>query len=641
MKLGKLVKAGIDEPWRVPLYLPTSYIDCTQVFDRFDNLPTFQQDVIVVGRYVGDLRTQFKPSRFGGKSSPLCTGTLVDSCGRSLKFSFFGRAHALEAQLESFMDRVFVRGTLNFSGGQLYLNAPTVITPDLLGKIVPVYPGVPRVISADSMRRMLAELLDETIPLAAERIRGELHQVVQGKKLRDILHAPPWTLDEVLRKVHWPSSLEEAEIAQDVLERVAAIISVLDLRNSAKPIVVSRTPLKYDGWECLLDAIPFKLTEEQRAGIEHLVNCFARPVTSTTLINGDVGMGKSIIYQVVIAAVAKAGGRSAVLLPNERLAYQAHEEILGFWPELAPMLVNKKTKVDLTQKSILVGTTALLFREIGHLDVCVTDEQHRFSVEQRTALANDKTHLIEMSATPIPRTQAMLSYGSMNVIRLTQRHSAQDIHTEIVTREQAREMVEHIKNMVMQGDRILIVCPRKEQQEILDEETIPLPSVHEVAEKWEKIFPGKIRVVHSDTPDEESKRALSDIKAGQASVIVATTVLECGLTIEGLRALVVVHAERFGVAQLHQLRGRLSRHGGYGICYLFVPRKISDRSFSRLLAVASTNDGFKLSELDMNLRGFGDLSIAGERQHGSATSLFFNKDVSVALLQEMIESIAD
>jgi ATP-dependent DNA helicase RecG len=640
MKLGKLVKAGIGEPWRVPLYLPTSYIDCTQVFDRFDNLPTFQQDIIVVGRYMGDMRTQFKPSRFGGKSSPLCTGTIVDGYGRSLKFSFFGRAQALEAQLESFTDSVFIRGTLNFSGGQLYLNAPTVISPDLLGKIVPVYPGVPRVISADSMRRMLAELLDETIPLAAERIRGELHQVVQGKKLRDILHAPPWTLDEVLRKVHWPSSLEEAEIAQDVLERVAAIISVLDLRNSAKPVVVSRAPLIYDNWECLLEAIPFKLTAEQLGGIEHLVNCFAQPVTSTTLINGDVGMGKSIIYQVAIAAVAKAGGRSAVLLPNERLALQAHEEIQGFWPELAPTLVSKKTKEDLTTKSILVGTTALLFREIGHLDVCVTDEQHRFSVEQRIALANDKTHLVELSATPIPRTQAMLSYGSMNVVRLTERHSVQDIHTEIVTREQAREMVEHIKNMVMQGDRILIVCPRKEQQEILDEETIPLPSVHEVAEKWGKIFPGKIRVVHSDTPDEESKRALRDIKSGQASVIVATTVLECGLTIEGLRALVVVHAERFGVAQLHQLRGRLSRHGGYGICYLFVPRKISDRSFSRLLAVASTNDGFKLSELDMNLRGFGDLSIAGERQHGSATSLFFNKDVSVLLLQEMIELIA-
>jgi len=640
MKLGKLVKAGIDEPWRVPLYLPTSYIDCTQVLDRFDNLPTFQQEVIVVGRYIGDIRTQFRPSRFGGKSSPLCTGTLVDVNGRSLKFSFFGRAQPFETQLESFPDRVFVRGALNFSGGQVYLNAPAVISPDMVGRIIPVYPGVPRVISVDSMRRMLAEVLEDTIPLAAERIREELHQVAQGKKLREILQAPPWTLDDVLRKVHWPSSHEEAEIAHAVLERVAAIISVLDLRKSTKPIVICRKPLKYEKWECLLEAIPFKLTSEQRVGIEHLIDCFAQPVTSTTLINGDVGMGKSIIYQVAIAAVALAGGRSAVLLPNERLAIQAYEEIRGFWPGLAPMLVNKKTKEDLTKKSILIGTTALLFRQIGHLDVCVTDEQHRFSVDQRIALANDKTHLVEMSATPIPRTQAMLSYGSMNVIRLTERHSVQDIHTEIATREHAREMVDHVKNMVLQGDRVLIVCPRKEQQEILDEETIPLPSVHEVADKWEKIFPGKIRVVHSDTPDKESRSALDDIKSGRASVIVATTVLECGLTIEGLRALVVVHAERFGVAQLHQLRGRLSRHGGYGICYLFVPRQISDRSFSRLLAVASTNDGFKLSEMDMNLRGFGDLSVAGERQHGSATSMFFNKDVSVSLLQEMIELIS-
>lgn len=639
MKLGKLVKAGIDEPWKVPLYLPTGYIDCTQIVDCFDNISAFQQEIIVFGRYAGDIRTQFRPGRFGGKFSPLSTGTLMDSHGRQLKFSFFGRAQPFQTQLESSPDGVYVRGTLNFSSGQVYLNSPSMIIPDLIGKIAPVYPRVPRVISEDSMRKMLSEFLDETIPLAAERIRGELHQVAQGKRLRELLQAPPWTLDDVLRKVHWPSSLDEAQVAQDVLERVAAIISVLDLRNSSKPVAEPRQPLKCDSADRLLAAVPFKLTAEQRRGIEHLLACFAKPITSTTLINGDVGMGKSIIYQAAIAAVAKAGGRSAVLLPNERLALQAFEEIQTYWPELTPTLVNKKTKGDLTGKSILIGTTALLFREIGHLDVCVTDEQHRFSVEQRAALANDKTHLIEMSATPIPRTQAMLTYGSMNVIRLTERHSVQDIHTKIVTREQAREMVGHIKDMALQGDRILIVCPRKEQQEVSDEEVVPLPSVNEVAEKWEKIFPGRIRVVHSDTPDDESQWALDDIKAGRASVIVATTVLECGLTIEGLRALVVVHAERFGVAQLHQLRGRLSRHGGYGVCYLYLPRKVSDRSMSRLVAVASTNDGFKLSELDMNLRGFGDLSIAGERQHGNATSFFFNKDVSVPLLQEMIDLI--
>jgi len=569
----------------------------------------------------------------------MSTGSLVDDHGHQLKFSFFGRAKPFETLLDSHADKVFLRGVLNFTGGQFFLNSPSIISPDLMGKIIPVYPGVPRVISVDMIRRLICEKLESTIPLAAEQIRSELNHVIQGRRLREILQAPSWTLDDVLRKVHWPQSLEEGMTAQHVIERIAAVISVLELRRTSTPVVTTRPPIKYDDWEKLLSPIPFKLTSEQRAGIEHLVDCLAQPNTSTTLINGDVGMGKSIIYQVAIALVAKAGSRAAVLLPNERLALQAHEEIAKLWPELEPTLVNKRTKEDLTKKSILVGTTALLFREIGNIDVCVTDEQHRFSVEQRTALANDKTHLIEMSATPIPRTQAILTYGSMNVIRLTQRHSAQDIHTEIATREQVWEMVEHVKNMVLEGDRLLIVCPRKEQKDALDEDDIPLPSVHEVAEKWEGIFPGLIRVVHSDTPEEEAKQALDDIKSGKAKVVVATTVLECGLTIEGLRALIVVHAERFGVAQLHQLRGRLSRHGGYGICYLFLPRQISERSLSRLQAVVSTNDGYKLSEMDMNLRGFGDLSVAGARQHGSATGMFFNKDVSVALLQEMLDLV--
>lgn len=639
MKLGKLIKAGIDEPWKVPLYLPTGYIDCTKVFGSFDQLPGFLQEVIVVGRFKGDLHTQYRPNRFSGKSSPVSTGTIVDDNGRTLKFSFFGRVKPFETLLTSFPDKLFLRGTLNFSGGQVFLNSPSIIQPELIGRIVPIYPGVPRVISVDSIRRLIAELLNEAIPLAAERIRGELNQIAQGGKLRDILQAPSWTLDEVLGKAHWPESLEEAEIAQHVLERVAAVIAVLELRRTSTPMVTTRHPIKYDGLVSLLTSIPFELTSEQRAGIEHLVYCLAQPKTSTTLINGDVGMGKSIIYQVAIAVVSKAGGRSAVLLPNERLALQAYEEITALWPELKPTLVNRKTKEDLTEKSILLGTTALLFRDIGHLDVCVTDEQHRFSVEQRAALANNKTHLIELSATPIPRTQAILTYGSMNVIRLTHRHSAQDIRTKIVTREQAREMVDHVKSMVLNGDRLLIVCPRKEQKEVLEDDDTPLPSVQEVAEKWERIFPGLIRVVHSDTSDEDSKRALNDIKSGKAKVIVATTVLECGLTIEGLRALIVVHAERFGVAQLHQLRGRLSRHGGYGVCYLFLPRQVSDRSLLRLEAVASTNDGYELSELDMNLRGFGDLSLAGAKQHGNATSVFFNKDVPVDLLQEILTLI--
>jgi ATP-dependent DNA helicase RecG len=331
----------------------------------------------------------------------------------------------------------------------------------------------------------------------------------------------------------------------------------------------------------------------------------------------------------------------AILLPNERLAIQAYEEINSMWPDAQALLVNKKTKKNLTDQNLLVGTTALLFREIGHLDVCVTDEQHRFSVEQRKFLANDKTHLIELSATPIPRTQAMLSYGSMNVIKLTKRHCVQDIHTFIVNRDGAKNMVHHVKELIDSGSSLLIVCPRKEQKADLDDDVVAIPSVQEVAAKWEKLFPGKVRIMHSDTPDAEARQSLDDIKLGKASVMVSTTVLEVGLTINGLRALVIVHAERFGVAQLHQLRGRLSRHGGYGVCYLYLPMHVKEHTMERLSAVAATNDGLKLSELDMKLRGFGDLSSKGAKQHGSADSVIFNKEVSIELLQEMIELLPE
>ena len=421
------------------------------------------------------------------------------------------------------------------------------------------------------------------------------------------------------------------------------MLSIAAVRRSTLPTAVARPPLHYPAWPELLKAIPFTLTAEQHNGITQLIERLAAPHTSSTLINGDVGMGKSILYQVALAMTAKAGGRGAVLLPNERLAQQAHGEIQALWPELSPLLVNKKTRHDVRDARILVGTTALLFRDIGALDVCVTDEQHRFSVEQRVALAQQQTHLIEMSATPIPRTQAILTYGNLNVIRLTQRHSAQAIDTQIVQRAQTWSMVEHIQARIALGDRVLIVCPRKMAAEAddTDEAPLPLPSVDEVAAKWEKLFPGRIRTLHSDTPEEAAQVALSDIRQGRADVIVATTVLECGLTIEGLRALIVVHAERFGVAQLHQLRGRLSRQGGYGVCYLYLPRPVGERSMARLRAVASTNDGFKLSELDMTLRGFGDLTEAGQRQHGSVAGFFFNKTVSLPCFEQMLAKVAE
>ena len=637
MNLGRLKSIGVDEPWKVPLYLPTGFIDCRNVYDKFSQFFTQSQQVVVIGKYAGDLKTEWRPSRGGGKRAPFSKASIIDGKGVKLKFSLFGDSRGLEKYLKENKDRVSLTGTITMLNGTPFLNNPSPIEDRHIGRIVPVYPGKAKVLSPDNARKTIANLLEQTIPLAAENLRSMLLKLVDPSVIRDVLKCKELTLEQILYKAHYPGSFRESVEAHNVLERISAIVSVLDLRESCSVPEIRRDPIIFTEWRSLLEPIPFTLTDEQIEGIKHLIDVFSKPFTSNTLINADVGMGKSIIYQVAIAAVVKSGGRAAVLLPNERLAQQAFQEISTFWPELNAIQVNKTCAYDLTDEKLLVGTTALLFRDIGHLDVCITDEQHRFSVEQRKQLANNRTHIIELSATPIPRTQAMLVYGSVNVIRLTKRHCEQNIETKIIHYDQAREMVNHVMKMVTNGDRLLIVCPRKDMRDDEDQTEYSIPSVNQVAEKWERLFPGEVRVVHSQTPDEEATQNLEDIKSGKAHILVSTTVIECGITIEGLRALIVVHAERFGIAQLHQLRGRLSRHGGYGVCYLYIPKPVKESTMNRLTAVSSTNDGFTLSELDMQLRGFGDLSKTGSKQHGSADNVIFNKQVSIDLISEMLE----
>lgn len=640
MNLGRLKSVGVDQPWKAPLYLPTGFIDCRNVYDNF-NQPFFDsQQVVVIGRYAGDLFTEWRKSRHGGKRTPFSRGTLVDKNGVKLKFSFFGDSRGLEQFFKDNKNQVALTGSITILGGRHFLNNPAPIEEKNIGKIVPVYPGKPRVLSPDNARRIVSDLLEQTVPLAAKILRSKIQPLVYGRDLNQILKCKDMGLEQILYKAHYPGSFQEADVAHSVLERISAAISVADLKESCSLPEISRKPIDCQSWRDLLRSVPFTLTDEQIAGIEHLIESFSKPVTSTTLINADVGMGKSIIYQVAIASVVRAGGRVAVLLPNERLAQQAYQEIYAYWPELNAIQVNKKCANDLTNENFLIGTTALHFRDVGHLDVCVTDEQHRFSVEQRRNLSNDRTHVVELSATPIPRTQAMLIYGSVNVIRLTKRHCVQDIQTKVVPYEQARQMVDHVVGLMAEGSRLLIVCPRKDQREDEDEMEYSIPSVHQVAEKWERLFPGEVRVVHSETPDEIATQNLEDINSGKAHILVSTTVIEVGITLKDLRALIVVHAERFGMAQLHQLRGRLSRHGGYGICYLYIPKPVKEKTMERLSAITSTNDGFKLSELDMQIRGVGDLSKLGANQHGSADNVIFNKKVSIELIAEMMEVLS-
>ena len=636
----KLQSTGLVERWQVPLYLPSRYLDARVPIERFFGLTGQGQEVVVVGRYAGNMRTKWGAGRWGGKRSPQAQGALLDEEGMQLRFSVFGDARTLQKTLEESEGPIALAGTLTQVGAHVYLNNPTLLDQSLIGAVVPHYPGKARVLSLAMARRVMAALLPSTIPLCAAELRARARAFVSDGQLRRLLGRPEGTLEDLLVRAHFPSSPDVGERAQWHLERLSALITAGDLRAAKQCPVAVRKPLALSPWQDLASRAPFVLTHEQARAVDRLTERFGGTEASSTLINADVGMGKSIVYQMAVASAVRSAARAAVLLPNERLAVQAHQEICRLFPEFDAALVTGKTNDRaMTNARWLVGTTALLFRDIGHLDVCVIDEQHRFSVEQRRALVKDGTHVVEISATPIPRTQAMLLYGKLDVLRLTERHSPQDIRTQIVHRNGTSDMVEHLRSLLNAGARVLIVCPRREEGE--DDEGPDLPSVARVAHKWSTMFPGLVRALHGASGEADVHQAFEDMATGAARILVATTVVEVGLNIANLRGVVIVHAERFGLSQLHQLRGRLAREGGEGHCYLYLPRAVGLDADVRLQALVDTNDGFVLAEHDMRIRGIGDVSDAGARQHGSAGSLLMNRQVGMSTVMEIMEMLGD
>lgn len=636
--LKRLGAVGVTELWQVPLYLPTRFLDARQPIDRFFGLGPSPGDVVCVGRYAGDFRTKWNPRR-GARISPQAQGSLVDSAGMRVRFSLFGDARSLQKALEaSGADEVAMAGTLVPVGDFIYVNNPVLLDRSLLGHVLPQYPGKTRVLSVAMARRAVATLLPIAIPEAATHLRALASAAMDTGDLRRLLRRPHGTLEDLLWEAHLPLSPEEGESAHQSLERLSALVTIGELRQLQGEHPPARQSLVIEAWEDLLGRVPFELTGEQRSAVSQLTARFRGPQTSATLINADVGMGKSIVYQLASAAAVRVGARAAVMLPNERLAAQAHEEISRMFPELNAALITGKSRRNPQSSNWLVGTTAMLFRDIGPLDICVVDEQHRFSVDQRRALAASGTHVVEISATPIPRTQALLLYGRLDVIRLTCRHSPQDIRTQVVERAGTARMVEEIGEIVSRGSRVLIVCPRREDAD--EEDADALPSVARVAEKWERLFPGLVRSLHGESDPEHAQTVFADMASGAAQVLVATTVVEVGLNIRDLRAVIIVHAERFGISQLHQLRGRLAREGGYGHCFLYLPRRVGMDAMARLRAMASTNDGFELAEFDMRARGIGDVSNSGQRQHGGTGSLLFTRTVPMDTFLEVLAEVS-
>ncbi len=410
-------------------------------------------------------------------------------------------------------------------------------------------------------------------------------------------------------KLHFPLSMPQKEFEEKTLDA----LKYTELFSYMKQLSVKRryfnsissNAKEYNEWA---ETLPFKLTQKQCEAIEDIRADLSKDVAAKRMIVGDVGSGKTMV--ILASAYMNMPKRSILMSPTTILANQLFEEAKKFLPQLKIALVtNKSKKEDLSGYDLIIGTHALLFRELPSASLVMVDEQHRFGTQQRNMLeklvssGEKKPHYIQFSATPIPRTQAMIETAHIDVSLITSTPFQKDITSKVIHKQDFKDLLEHIKNETAKGNQILLVYPLVEQSEVLEYQ-----SIDEARGYWEKNFDG-VYVTHGK--DKEKEQVLLDF-ANDGNILIATTVVEVGISLPRLSTVVIVGAERLGLSTLHQLRGRVSRTGLKGYCYLYTNTSES----KRLYEFCHTTSGFDIANMDLKYRKSGDL-LKGVNQSGT------------------------
>lgn len=437
---------------------------------------------------------------------------------------------------------------------------------------------------------------------------------------------------EMIHDMHFPKTTQEFEIARRSAifdeffkyEARLALLKKLD-RNDAGLLI------KYDNsmLKRFISALPFELTNAQKRVVNEICKDMHRPLHMNRLLQGDVGSGKTVIAAIAMYAAVTAGFQAALMAPTEILAQQHAKKFSDLFQDFGVSVClltgteASKTKVkhDILERlankeiDILVGTHALIqdpviFKKLG---LVVTDEQHRFGVNQRKALREkgENPDVLAMTATPIPRTLAITTYGEMDVSVINELPKGRKpIRTSWVKQNQMNATFDFVERQLKDGSQAYVVSPLIEESEAVD-----LKNAQEVFEKLEKRYAPyyKVGLLHGRMKSDEKDEIMKDFKEGKYDILVSTTVIEVGVDVPNATVMVILDADRFGLAQLHQLRGRVGRGSKASYCILCADPK-TDYGKERMQTMVETTDGFVISQKDLELRGPGE--VLGSRQSG-------------------------
>jgi ATP-dependent DNA helicase RecG len=507
---------------------------------------------------------------------------------------------------------------------------------EVTGRIVPIYPltaGVSQLILSRSIRQGLdacADILPDVLP---DRVRRH-HQLCR--------------IEYAYENIHFPESAEALDLARRRLAFEELFLFTIGLeRLRSRREVVHVPPCGGVDMELFYRALPFTLTDAQRRCVEEALADMRSGTPMNRLCQGDVGSGKTMVATACVYFMVKNGRQAALMAPTEILAQQHYQglapllENLGIRCALLTGSTTAKTKRSITQQlesgeiDFAIGTHALITGSVAYRDLglVVTDEQHRFGVAQRAELAakGDHPHILVMSATPIPRTLALILYGDLDVSIIDQLPPGrQPVQTFAVTGGYHQRVYRFIRKLVGEGRQAYIVCPMVEENDQLPDER---KAVTEYAKKLQsEVFPDlKVAFVHGKMKPKEKDAVMAAFAAHETDILVSTTVIEVGVDVPNAAVMVIENAERFGLSQLHQLRGRVGRGKHQSYCILISDNR-NEETRQRLKVMTKTTDGFQIAEEDLRLRGPGD--FFGARQHGLPGLKVADLGCDTQLLQE-------
>ena len=565
-----------------------------------------------------------KPPPRGNNKAPYKV-TCEDDTGRIDLVFFHAERKFIDKQLPVGELR-FVSGRIERYGETLQMAHPDyIVSPearDGLPMLEPVYP-------------LTAGLLGKVLIKAARQAVERVPDLPEWQESH-WLAARGWPdFKAALTRIHQPREAQDVSngaapwqrLAYD--ELLAGQLAFALVRQNHKVERGRRLSGDDQVREKIIAALPFSLTRSQTAALEEIIADLAAPHRMQRLLQGDVGSGKTVVALLAMAVAVEAGAQAALMAPTEVLARQ-HLETITPLADAAGLRIALLTgrekgkardsvlaRLQEGEIDILIGTHALFQADVRFKDIAIAviDEQHRFGVHQRLALqakgANGDTNVLVMTATPIPRTLLMTHYGELDVSKLKEKPAGRKpIVTKMVPLELLERLIDRIRVQLSEGAQVYWVCPLIETSEVTD-----LAAAEERYAYLRQTFGDQVGLLHGGLAAKEKDETMAAFAAGKLKILVATTVIEVGVNVPNANIMVIEHAERFGLAQLHQLRGRVGRGTRKSFCMLLYKSPLGETAGQRLAMLERTEDGFLIAEKDLELRGGGE--ILGARQSGA------------------------